>query len=290
VYCEAICNPGGVITDLAKLAEVAHKHGIPLIVDNTTATPYLCRPFEHGADIIVHSTTKFLNGHGNSVGGAIVEKGDFNWGTDKFPVLSRPCASYHDMVIYDVFGKDGPVADMFGTKGKTGLAFVIGCRTLGLRDLGMCQSPFNAFLTTTGMETLALRMERHCSNAVAVAKFLEGHAKVRSVTYAGLESNKYNALAKKYCVKGAGSLFTFSLKGGYKAGVTLVDSVNMISLVANLGDSRTLIAHPASMMHSQLSEKEQTAAGAGPDVIRLSIGIEDAEDIINDFKQALERV
>merc|ERR1719191_943848 len=173
VYCESLCNPGGFVTDLSKLAQIAHKHGLPLIVDNTTATPYLCRPFEWGADIVIHSTTKFLNGHGNAMGGAIVEKGDFNWGdAEKFPILAAPCESYHGMKFYDVFGKDGPVAGMFGTKGKTGLAFVIAAKTLGLRDMGMCQAPLNAFLTNTGMETLPLRMDKHCSNAMSVAKFL----------------------------------------------------------------------------------------------------------------------
>merc|ERR1719487_2266106 len=194
------------------------------------------------------------------------------------------------MNFYEVFGKDGPVADMFGTKGKTGMAFVIGARTLGLRDMGACQAPMNAFLTSTGIETLPLRMEKHCSNALKVAQFLEKHPKVASVSYSGLPSNKFCQLAQKFCPKGAGSLFTFSLKGGYKAGQTVVNSVKMISLVANLGDARTLIAHPASMMHRQLSEEQQRAAGASPEVIRLTIGIEDAQDIINDLDQALEKV
>eukprot|EP00929_Paragymnodinium_shiwhaense_P014770 TRINITY_DN122731_c0_g1_i1.p1 TRINITY_DN122731_c0_g1~~TRINITY_DN122731_c0_g1_i1.p1 ORF type:complete len:449 (-),score=117.23 TRINITY_DN122731_c0_g1_i1:359-1705(-) len=289
IYCESICNPGGVMTDIQKVADIAHKHKLPLIVDNTTATPYLCRPFEHGADVIVHSLTKFMGGHGNALGGAIVEKGDFDWSSPKFPVLSAKCDSYHGMVINDVFGMNGPVAEMLGTKGKAGIAFCIAARTLGLRDMGMCLSPMNAFLISTGMETLPLRMDKHCSNALAVAKFLQSHPKVETVTYAGLEGTKYYDMAKKYCPKGASSLFTVSLKGGYKAGKTLVDSVKMISLVANLGDVRTLIAHPASMMHSQLDEEGQRKAGAGPEVIRLSIGIEDPEDIINDFKQALEK-
>merc|ERR1719265_1470935 len=178
VYCESLCNPGGVVTDLEKLAAIAHKHGLPLIVDNTSATPYLCRPFEWGADIVLHSTTKFLNGHGNAMQGFIVEKGDFNWGTPKFPILSEPNEFYHGMKFYETFGKDGPVAGMFGTQGKTGLCFVVAARTLGLRDMGACQNPVNAFLTTTGIETLALRMERHCSNAVKVAQFLKKHPKV----------------------------------------------------------------------------------------------------------------
>jgi O-acetylhomoserine (thiol)-lyase len=289
LYCESLCNPGGIVTDLKKWAEIAHRNGLPLIVDNTSASPYLCRPFEHGADIVLHSTTKFLNGHGNAMGGCIVEKGDFNWGTSKFPILAEPNEFYHGMKFYETFGKDGPVAGMFGTQGKTGLCFVVAARTLGLRDMGACQNPVNAFLTTTGIETLALRMERHCSNAMKVAQFLKKHPKVSGVTYAGLPDNPYYKLAQEYCPKGAGSLFTCALKGGYAAGQTLVDTVQMISLVANLGDSRTLIAHPASMMHRQLSEADQREAGAAPEVIRLTIGLEDPEDIIKDLSQALDQ-
>jgi len=237
----------------------------------------------------VHSGTKYLNGHGNAMAGFIVEKGDFDWAASgKFPILSTPCASYHGMVFYDVFGKDGPVAEMFGTKGKTGMSFVIAARALALRDTGPCMAPMNAFLTSMGMETLPLRMQKHCENAMAVAQFLEKHPSVETVSYAGLPSNKYNALAKKYCPKGAGALFTFSVKGGFKAAQGIVNSVKMISLVANLGDVRTLIAHPASMMHRQLSEEQQREAGAAPEVLRLTIGIEDAQDIIDDLKQALE--
>jgi len=286
VYCEAIANPGGLVIDLKKLADIAHKHGLPLIVDNTTATPYLVRPFEWGADVVLYSATKGLGGHGNAMGGFIVEKGDFDWGSGKFPILSEPCDSYHGLKIYETFGKDGPVADMLGTKGKTGISFVIAARVLGLRDMGMCISPFNAFLISMGMETLPLRMQKHCDNALAVAKFLEKHEKVSWVRYAGLGGANFE-LHQKYCPKGAGSLFTFGLKGGYDAGKKLVDTVKMISLVANLGDSRTLIAHPASMMHSQLSEEQRKAAGAETETIRLSVGIEDAEDIINDLRQAL---
>lgn len=289
VYCESICNPGGVMTDLAKLADIAHKNGLPLIVDNTTATPYLCRPFEHGADVIVHSATKYLSGHGNALAGFIVEKGDFNWAeSGKFPILATPCASYHGLNFYEVFGKDGPVAGMFGTQGKTGMAFAVGCRALGLRDVGPCASPFNAFLVSMGMETLALRMERHCSNALQVAQFLEKHDAVASVSYSGLASSKYNALVKKYCPRGASGLFTFSCKGGFEAAKKVVNTVKMISLIANLGDTRTLIAHPASMMHSQLTEEQQKAAGADSSIIRMSIGIEDVQDIINDLDQALK--
>merc|ERR1712224_861524 len=205
----------------------------------------------------------------------------------KFPILASECESYHGMNFYDVFGKDGPVAEMFGTKGKTGLSFVLAARALALRDIGASMAPFNAFLTSMGMETLALRMERVTANALAVAQHLEKHPKVELVSYSGLPSNKYYDVAKKICPKGAGGLFTFSVKGGYDAARTVVNAVKMISLVANLGDSRTLIAHPASMMHRQLTEDQQRAAGASPEVVRLTIGLEDPEDIINDLNQAL---
>jgi O-acetylhomoserine (thiol)-lyase len=289
LYCESVANPGGLVVDLEKLADIAHRHGVPLIVDNTTATPYLVRPFEHGADVIVHSATKALGGHGNAMGGFVVEKGDFDWGSGKFPIISEPCDSYHGVKLYETFGKDGPVADMLGTKGKTGISFAIAARVLGLRDMGMCISPFNAFLISMGMETLPLRMQKHCDNALAVAQFLEKHEAVSWVRYAGLGGPNYD-LHQKYCPKGAGSLFTFGLKGGYAAGKKLVDSVKMISLVANLGDSRSLIAHPASMMHSQLTDEQREACGANSDTIRLSIGIEDVEDIISDLRCALDGI
>lgn len=292
IYCESLCNPGGVVTDIEKVAAVAHKHGLPLIVDNTTATPYLCRPFEWGADIVIHSATKYLSGHGNALGGFIVEKGTFDWGAEpgKFPIIADPCESYHGMKMYEVFGKDGPVAGMFGTQGERGLSFVIAARTLGLRDMGPCQSPFNAFLISMGMETLSLRMQKHCSNALAVAEFLQDHPKVASVSYSGLPSSPYYELQQKYTPHGGSGLFTFSLKGGYDAARKVVDSCEMISLVANLGDTRTLIAHPASMMHSQLTPEQQAAAGADTSVIRMSIGIEEAHDIIADLKQAIDQV
>lgn len=291
VYMEAIANPGGLVCDIRRIADIAHKHGLPLIVDNTTATPYLVRPFEHGADIIVHSATKGLCGHGNAMGGLVIEKGDFDWSAgNKFPILSEPCESYHGVNIYETFGKDGPVAEMMGTKGVKGMAFVIACRVLGLRDIGMCISPFNAFLISMGIETLPLRIQKCSDNAMAVATFLEKHDKVAWVRYGGLPSSPNNAMAKKYCPKGTGSLFTFGLKGGYEAGKQLVDSVKMISLVANLGDSRTLIAHPASMMHSQLTPEQQKAAGAEVETIRFSVGLEDVDDIIDDLKQALNSI
>lgn len=290
IYSESICNPGGVMVDLERVAAIAKSHGLPLIVDNTTASPYLCRPFEWGADIVLHSATKFLSGHGNAMGGFIVEKGTFDWGSGKFPVLSTPCASYNGMVLNDVFGKDGPVAEMFGTKGKTGMAFAIAARALGLRDMGACISPFNSFLINMGMETLPLRMDKHCSNALQVAAFLEQHPKVKEVTYAGLPSSPYHDLVKKYCPKGASSLFTFSLKSGFEGAKTLVNSLEMISLIANLGDTRTLVAHPASMMHSQLSDEQRKRAGADIEQIRMSIGIEEPADIISDLSQALDKV
>jgi len=289
-YCESLCNPGGTIVDLEKVAAIAHKHGVPLIVDNTSASPYLCRPFEHGADVIVHSATKFLGGHGNAMGGFIVEKGDFDWkASGKFPILGENCEAYHGMNIYDTFGKDGPVAGMFGTQGKTGLSFIIGARALGLRDIGACQAPMNAFLISMGMETLPLRMERHVANAQKVAEFLEKHEKVASVAYAGLPSDKTHPLMKKYAPKGAGALMTFNMKGGFDAAQKVVNSVEMLSLIANLGDTRSLIAHPASMMHRQCSEEERAKAGAEMETIRLSIGIESIDDIIADLKQALDK-
>jgi len=232
----------------------------------------------------------YLSGHGNALCGFIVEKGDFNWGKEpgKFPILASPCDAYHGMNFNDTFGKDGPVAEMFGTKGQTGISFCVTARTLGLRDCGPCLSPFNAFLVSMGMETLPLRMDRHVFNAQKVAEFLHSHPMVAWVNYSGLPSNKYHPLAKQYSPKGAGALFTFAVKGGYEAAKHVVDNVQMVSLVANLGDVRTLIAHPASMMHSQLSEEQQRAAGADPEVLRLSVGIENVEDIIGDLKQAIE--
>lgn len=272
VFVESIANPGGVITDLEALAKVAHDGGVPLIVDNTLASPYLCRPIEHGADIVLHSLTKFLGGHGNSMGGAIVDSGRFDWAaSDKFGYLTQPNPSYHGKVFTEAFGP---------------AAFIVACRALGLRDLGPSISPFNAFMILTGIETLPLRMQRHADNALAVARWLEAHPKVEWVSYAGLESSPYNALAKRYAPNGAGSVFTFGLKGGYAAGVKLVGAVKLFSHLANLGDTRSLIIHPASTTHRQLPEKDQITAGAGPDVIRLSIGIENAADIIADLDQA----
>ncbi len=279
VFVESLANPGGVVTDIAALAKVAHDAGVPLMVDNTMASPALCRPIEHGADIVVHSTTKFLNGHGNSVGGLIVDSGKFDWAaSDKFPALTAPNPSYHGAVLTDALAPVGPIA------------FIIGCRVLGLRDLGPAMAPQNAFLTLTGMETLALRMERHCSNAQALAEWLKAHPKVGWVSYAGLPDDPYHALCQQYLGGKGGAVFTFGLKGGYEAGVKLVESVALFSHLANIGDTRSLIIHPASTTHSQLSAEELLAAGAGPDVVRVSVGIEHIDDIIADLEQALAGV
>ena len=273
IFVESIANPGGRVTDLEAIAKVAKKAGIPLIVDNTLATPYLCQPFKHGANIVVHSLTKFMGGHGNSMGGVIVDGGNFDWSkSGKYPLLSEPNESYHGMKLHETFG---------------GIAFAIACRVLGLRDLGPSIAPLNSFLILTGMETLGLRMQRHCDNALKVASWLAKHKNVAWVTYAGLPSDKHNALQKKYAPKGAGAVFTFGLKGGYDAGVKMVSSVKMLSHLANVGDTRSLIIHPASTTHSQLSPDQLVKAGAGPDVVRLSIGIEDADDIIADIDQAM---
>ncbi len=280
VFIESLANPGGVVSDIAAIADVAHAGGVPLIVDNTMASPALCRPIEHGADIVVHSLTKFLNGHGNSIGGVIVDSGKFDWKAqgDKFPSLTKPNGSYHGAVLVDALAPVGPIA------------FIIGCRVLGLRDLGPAMAPMNAFLALTGMETLALRMERHCSNALAVAEWLKAHPKVDWVSYAGLPDDKYKPLADTYLCGKGGAVFTFGLKGGYEAGKALVSNVKLFSHLANIGDTRSLIIHPASTTHSQLDEEGLKAAGAGPDVVRLSVGIEHIDDIIADLSQALDQI
>jgi O-acetylhomoserine (thiol)-lyase len=273
IYAESLSNPGGVICDIEALAEIAHKAGIPLIIDNTMASPYLCRPVEHGADIVLHSATKFLGGHGNSMGGVIVDSGKFNWGqNDKFPHLSQPSPAYHGLTFWETFGD---------------MAFAVACRAISLRDLGPAISPFNAFMILTGMETLSLRMRKHCDNALAVAEFLAKHPKVDWVSYAGLKGDRYYKLAQKYLPKGAGSVFTFGLKGGYEAGLTFVDTVEIFSHLANVGDTRSLVIHPASTTHRQLSPEQRQAAGAGDNVVRLSIGIEDVADLIKDLDRAL---
>jgi len=272
LFIESIANPGGIITDIEAIAKIAHDAGVPLIVDNTLATPYLIRPIEWGADIVLHSATKFLGGHGTSMAGLIVDSGKFNWGSGKYPTLSEPCPSYHGMKLWETFGD---------------MAYAIACRVLALRDLGPALSPFNAFLVIQGVETLPLRMQRHCDNALTVARWLKQNPNVAWVNYAGLEDNPYYALHQKYCPKGAGAVFTFGVKGGYETGKRLVDTVRLISHLANIGDTRSLIIHPASTTHRQLEAEDRAKAGAGDDVVRLSIGIENAADIIADLDQGL---
>ncbi len=274
VFIESIANPGGVVTDIAAIADAAHAGGVPLVVDNTLATPYLCQPIKHGADIVVHSLTKFLGGHGTSIGGIVVDAGTFKWKSNpKFPEISAPNPCYHGMCFADTF-------DPF--------AYAIAVRVISLRDLGPCLSPMNAFQIMQGVETLHLRMQRHVENTLTVAKFLQGHDAVSWVSYAGLEGDKGYALARKYTPNGAGAVFTFGLKGGYEAGVKLVENTKLFSHLANIGDVRSLIIHPASTTHRQLSDEAKIAAGAGPDVIRLSIGIEDSSDLIADLDAALK--
>ena len=275
IFIESIANPGGIVTDIAAISKIAKRAGVPLIVDNTLATPYLIRPFEHGADIIIHSATKFLGGHGNSIGGVLVDGGSFDWMREgRYPFLSQPRPEYEGIVIGEAFGN---------------FAFAIAARVLGLRDLGPALSPFNAFLLLTGIETLPLRIQRHCDNALAVAKHLADHPKVSWVSYPGLPGDRYYNLAQQYTPKGAGAVFTFGLKGGFEAGVALVSGVKLFSHLANIGDTRSLIIHPASTTHRQLADEQKVLAGAGPDVVRLSVGIEDVADIIADLDQALER-
>lgn len=275
IWAESIANPGGVITDIEMLADVAKGAGVPLMIDSTMATPYLIRPIDWGASIVCHSTTKFLSGQGAAMGGIVVDSGQFDWSaSDKFPSMSEPEEAYHGLKFHETFGP---------------LSYTLHGHAVGLRDLGMTQAPMNAFLTLLGIETLSLRMEKHCANALAVAEFLEGHPAVDYVSYAGLKSSPYNARAQKYLPKGAGAVFTFGVKGGYEAGVKLVDSVELFSHLANLGDARSLIIHSASTTHRQLTDEQRKAAGAGPEVVRLSIGLETAEDLIRDLEQALAK-
>lgn len=273
IFIEVLANPGGVVLDLEAIAEIAKDAGIPLIVDNTMATPYLCRPIEWGADIVCHSMTKFLQGHGTSMGGAIVESGKFDWTKGPgFPTMTEPDPAYHGLTFYETFGDFG---------------FTMKARAVALRDFGPSLSPTNAFNTITGVETLHVRMDRHVENAMKVAIFLEGHKAVNSVSYAGLVSSPYNDLAKKYLPKGAGAVFTFDLKGGFEAGIKLVESVNIFSHLANIGDTKSLVLHPASTTHRQLTDEQREAAGATAATIRVSIGLEDADDLIRDLDQAL---
>ena len=275
IFCESIANPGGYITDLDAIAKIADGAEIPLIVDNTSATPYLCRPIEHGATLVVHSTTKYLTGSGTVTGGCVVDSGKFDWSAnDKFPSLSQPEPAYHGLKFHETFGP---------------LAFTFHGIAIGLRDLGMTMNPQGAHYTLIGIETLSLRMERHVENAQKVAKWLEADDRVDYVTYAGLESSPYFKRIKKICPRGAGGLFTFAVKGGYEACVKLVNALEIFSHVANLGDARSLIIHSASTTHRQLTADQQRAAGAAPEVVRVSIGIEDADDLIADLDQALSK-
>ncbi|MEL6570674.1 MAG: O-acetylhomoserine aminocarboxypropyltransferase/cysteine synthase family protein [Pseudomonadota bacterium] len=275
IFCEAIANPGGHITDLDVIAKVADDAGIPLVVDNTSATPYLCRPIEHGATLVVHSTTKYLTGNGTVTGGCVVDSGKFDWAAnDKFPSLSEPEPAYHGLKFAETFGP---------------LAFTFHGIAIGLRDLGMTMNPQAAHYTLMGIETLSLRMDRHVANAEKIAQWLEKDDRIDAVTYAGLKSSPYNKLVKSICPRGAGALFTIAVKGGYDACIKLVDSLEIFSHVANLGDTRSLIIHSASTTHRQLTQEQQVAAGAGPNIVRISIGIEDAEDLIADLDQALAK-
>jgi O-acetylhomoserine (thiol)-lyase len=275
LYIETIGNPGTNLVDIEAIAKIAHDNGIPLIIDNTFGTPYLIRPIEFGADIVVHSATKFIGGHGTSIGGIIVDSGKFDWGASgKFPGFTTPDASYHGIRYWQDIGA---------------AAFITKARVQLLRDTGAAISPFNSFLLLQGLETLSLRVERHVSNARKIAEFLSNHPLVSWVNYPSLEGNKYHALARKYFPKGTGSIFTFGLKGGVEAGRKFIDSLEIFSLLANVADAKSLVIHPASTTHAQLSEEELLAAGAAPELVRLSIGIEDVDDLIADLDQALKK-
>src|SRR5580692_7211005 len=263
IYGETIGNPGMNVLDIEAVARIAHENNVPLVIDNTFATPYVCRPIDYGADIVVHSLTKFMGGHGNSIGGMIVDSGKFDWSKSKHPQINQPSRAYHGMNFSEVFGN---------------IAYIIRCRVEGLRDLGPCMSPFNSFLFLQGIETLGLRMDRHLANTLAVAEHLEKHPHVAWIKYASLPGNPYHAMAKKYTPAGAGAVFSFGIKGGFEAGKRFVDSLKLLSHLANVGDARSLVIHPASTTHQQLSADQQKAAGVLPDMIRLSIGLEDIDD------------
>ena len=273
IYGETISNPRGNVLDIEKVAAIAHEHHLPLIIDNTFATPYLCRPIEHGADIVVHSLTKFIGGHGTSIGGIIVDAGKFDWKAGNFPLINDPSPAYHGLKFSEALGP---------------IAFIIKCRVEGLRDIGPSLSPFNSFLFLQGIETLGMRMDRHTANALAVANFLESHPQVTWVAYPTLPSNSYHALARKYMPKGAGAVFSFGIRGGVDAGTKFIDSLQLFSHLANVGDARSLVIYPALTTHQQLNAADQLKAGVKPDMIRLSIGLEDLEDILADLDQALE--
>jgi O-acetylhomoserine (thiol)-lyase len=274
VYAETIGNPLINVLDIEALARIAHDFGIPLVIDNTFATPYLCRPIEFGADIVVHSATKYIGGHGTAMGGIVVDSGKFPWGNGNFPGMTQPSRGYHGVIFHETFGDFG---------------WIMKARMETLRTFGPALSPFNAFLLLQGLETLHLRMQRHCENALAVAKFLESHPAVTWIRYPGLESSRYYALAKKYLPKGASAIMTFGIMGGQAAGIKFIEAAQFLSHLANVGDAKTLVIHPASTTHRQLSEEEQIAAGVYPDMIRLSIGIETLDDILWDIDQALTK-
>ena len=272
VYGETVSNPLGNVLDIAAVAEIAHDAGVPFIIDNTFATPYLCRPIEHGADVVVNSATKFICGHGTSIGGILVEGGNFPWDNGKFPCMTEPSKGYHGVKFYETFGN---------------FAYAIRARVEILRTHGQALSPFNAFLMLQGLETLNLRMDRHCSSALEIAKYLNDHPAVEWVKFAGLPDNEYHELSKKYMPNGAGSIFTFGVKGGMEAGRKLIDSVQLFSHLVNVGDAKSLIAHPASTTHRQLNEDEQMSAGVTPETVRISVGLETLDDLIWDLDQAL---
>ena len=274
IFAETIGNPLGNVLDIEAVSNIARDAGIPFIVDNTFATPFLCRPIDFGADIIVHSATKFICGHGTSIGGVLVESGKFPWDNGNFPAMMEPSRGYHGVRFYETFGDFG---------------YTMKARCEILRTMGPTLSPFNAFLFLQGLETLNLRMERHCQNALAVAEYLKEHPSVEWVNYPGLPESPYHGLAKKYLPKGAGSIFTFGIKGGKEAGVRFIEGLELLSHLANVGDAKTLVIHPASTTHRQLSEEEQLRAGVNPEMIRISVGLETVDDIIWDIEQALEK-
>jgi O-acetylhomoserine (thiol)-lyase len=273
-FGETIGNPGGNVLDIEAIAAVAHEHGLPLLVDNTFATPYLCRPIEWGADIVLHSATKYIGGHGTSIGGVVVDSGEFNWSNGRFPVIAEPSPAYHGLQFHETFGTYG---------------YLMKLRAETLRDLGGCLSPFNAFLFLQGLETLSLRMRRHVENAITIANYLESHGLASNVRYPGLRTSPHHPLAEKYLPRGAGSVFSFDIRGGREAGQEFIRGLTLWSHLANVGDAKSLVIHPASTTHRQLSEEELRAAGVGPGTIRLSVGIEDADDLIWDLEQGFAR-
>ena len=283
LYIESIGNPRLNVADIAAIAKIAHDNGIPLIVDNTFgAGGYLCRPIEHGADIVVHSATKWIGGHGTSIGGVIVDSGKFNWGNGKFPIFTEPSPGYHGLKFWEVFGSGGT----FGN-----IAFIIRARVEQLRDIGACLSPFNSFLFLQGLETLSLRVDRHCENAAKLAQWLQKHPQVSWVSYPGLADHPYHSNARKYLrANHFGSIVVFGIKGGVEAGKALIDNLQLASLLANVGDAKTLVIHPASTTHQQLSDKEQRESGVTPDLVRVSVGLEHIDDILEDFDIAFSRI